>query len=197
MIIRKTLALVFCLGLSLAGSAKGAEPRPVDFETEIRPLLQSRCGECHGPKTQTSDLRLDARHAAFKGGLSGEVIVPFSSGESELVRRITSDDKDERMPPEGKALSKKQIDLFKRWIDAGAVWPETDYDRDARKDPRLEHWSFVRHAAGRFDGRSPSSHRPLYPPKTGGERFGVFTAGGPAGFDPQAVVGFARLAADA
>ncbi len=142
MSIRKIGILLLGLGLLLAESAMGAEPTPVDFETEIRPILTSRCAECHGPNTQTSDLRLDARHAAFKGGVSGEVIVPGKSTESELVRRIASRDKEERMPPEGQALSKKQIELFKRWIDAGAVWPETDYDRDAQKDPRRDHWAF-------------------------------------------------------
>jgi hypothetical protein len=72
----------------------------VDFENHVRPLLIARCGDCHGPEEQKGGLRLDARHFAFKGGDSGEAIVPRQSEESELVRRITSDDADERMPPE-------------------------------------------------------------------------------------------------
>ncbi|MBC8356203.1 MAG: DUF1553 domain-containing protein [Planctomycetes bacterium] len=119
-----------------------AEADEIDFEKQVRPLFIARCGECHGPKDQQSGLRLDARHAALKGGDSGVAIVPGNSGKSELLRRVTSSDKDERMPPEGDALSKPEVDLLTRWIDRGAAWPETEYDRLAKIDPRLEHWAF-------------------------------------------------------
>lgn len=116
--------------------------QPVDFESQIRPLLVQRCGECHGPKVQKSGLRLDARHAAMKGGDSGPAIVASRSADSELMRRVTSASSDDRMPPEGAALDSKEIELLRRWIDSGAEWPETDYDREAMKDPRRDHWSF-------------------------------------------------------
>ncbi len=115
---------------------------PVDFETQIRPILKTRCAECHGPNKQTSDLRLDARHTAFKGGVSGPVIEPRKSAESELIRRIESEDKDERMPPGAKPLPKAEIELLNKWINQGAKWPETEYDRQAVIDPRTKHWSF-------------------------------------------------------
>ncbi len=138
----RTRAVLFCLFLAMTIRAEGEEAKPIDFEKQIRPIFISRCGACHGPKKQTSDLRLDARHGAFQGGVSGEVIVPGKSGESELFRRVASLDPDERMPPAGKALSKEEIELLRRWIDAGAKWPETEYDRNAKKDPRREHWAF-------------------------------------------------------
>lgn len=123
-----------------ARDAVAAEP--LDFETKIRPLLIKRCGNCHGPEQQKSGLRLDAKLAAFKGGDGGPVIVAGNSAESELLRRVTTSDPDERMPPDGAPLTKVEIDLLRRWIDSGAKWPETDYDRAAARDPRLEHWSF-------------------------------------------------------
>jgi hypothetical protein len=115
---------------------------PFNFETRVRPLLVKRCGACHGASKQNSGLRLDAKHAAFKGGDGGPVIVPGKSDESELLQRVTTADLDERMPPEGAPLTKVEIELLRRWIDSGANWPETDYDREAARDPRLEHWSF-------------------------------------------------------
>lgn len=115
---------------------------PVNFEAQIRPLLVKHCGTCHGPSEQKSGLRLDAKHAAFKGGDGGPVIAAGKSGESELLRRVATADLDERMPPEGSGLTKSEIELLRRWIDAGASWPETDYDREAAKDKRLDHWSF-------------------------------------------------------
>lgn len=115
---------------------------PIDFESQIRPLLVQRCGECHGPKVQKSGLRLDARHAAMKGGDGGPAIVASRSADSELIRRVTSASSDDRMPPEGPALDSGEIELLRQWIDSGAEWPETDYDREAMKDPRRDHWSF-------------------------------------------------------
>ncbi len=114
----------------------------VDFEKQIRPLLLQKCGECHGPDDQTSDLRLDARHAAFKGGSSGPVIVAGDSKASELIRRITTADTDQRMPPDDTPLSQDEIRLLTSWIDNGAKWPETEYDRQAARDPRRDHWAF-------------------------------------------------------
>ena len=115
---------------------------PLDFETQIRPLLIQHCAKCHGAKIQKNALRLDAKHAAFKGGDGGPVIVPGKAEDSELFRRITSDIAEERMPPEGQRLDASAIELLQRWIDAGADWPETDYDRESVRDPRLDHWAW-------------------------------------------------------
>ena len=114
----------------------------MDFERLIRPLLKQHCAECHGAKTQKSGLRLDVRHTAFKGGDSGPVIVPGESSESELFRRITSAVAEERMPPAGAAMSGSEVDLIRQWIDTGAKWPESEFDREAALDRRLQHWAF-------------------------------------------------------
>jgi mono/diheme cytochrome c family protein len=128
--------------LWLSKAATGDDVSPIDFERQIRPLFFEHCAECHGPKTQKGSLRLDARHAALSGGDSGAVIEPGRSDKSELLRRITSDNADERMPPNGAPLSAAQITLLRQWIDAGATWPESDYDRSAARDRRLDHWAF-------------------------------------------------------
>nr|GDY20632.1 cytochrome c [Verrucomicrobiota bacterium] len=112
-----------------------------DFDREIRPLLQKHCVECHGEKKQKSELRLDAKVFAFKGGHDGPAIVPGKADASPLFRRITSTDDDERMPSKGERLSAAQIAAVKAWIEAGAVWPENATDRAAALDKRSEHWS--------------------------------------------------------
>ena len=142
-LFRNSLIFQLTAVIALWPSSDGAgAAETVDFETQIRPLLMQRCGNCHGALEQNSGLRLDARDAAFKGGDGGPVLVPGKSGESELLRRVTTGDLDERMPPEGAPLTLDQIELMRRWIDSGAKWPETDYDREAARDRRLEHWSF-------------------------------------------------------
>lgn len=113
----------------------------VDFDREIRPLLQEHCVECHGAKKQKGELRLDAKSFAFKGGHDGAAIIPGNSAKSPLLQRITSTEDDERMPPKGEPLTPSQSSLIKAWLDAGATWPENDTDRAAKVDKRLQHWS--------------------------------------------------------
>ena len=113
----------------------------VDFDREIRPLLQERCIECHGEKKQKGELRLDAKVHAFKGGHDGPAILAGKADASPLFQRITSSDDDERMPPKGDPLTPQQIRLIREWIDSGAKWPENANDKAALTDKRLQHWS--------------------------------------------------------
>jgi len=120
------LAWGACLGaLAFAGSA-GAAPGPVRFNRDIRPILSDKCLNCHGPDsgTREGDLRLDDETDAKldRGGYAA--IVPGQASASELIRRITSDDESEQMPPSesGKHLTAKEIELLKRWVAEGAEW---------------------------------------------------------------------------
>ncbi|WP_395743172.1 DUF1553 domain-containing protein [Prosthecobacter sp.] len=113
----------------------------VDFDQDIRPLLQRHCVECHGEKKQKGELRLDAKVFAFKGGHEGKAIVAGDAAHSLLLQRIASADDDERMPPKGEPLSETQIALVRAWIAAGAVWPENAADKAAAVDKRLQHWA--------------------------------------------------------
>ncbi len=134
-----------------------------DFEERIRPLLLQRCGDCHGPAVQKGGLRLDARSAFFKGGDSGPVIAVDQPASSELLRRLRATDPDIRMPPEGPRLPAAEIELLDLWIKDGADWPESDYDRAALRDPRLQHWAFqpLRPEAPPSDSALPPSADPI------------------------------------
>ncbi|HVW00825.1 MAG TPA: PSD1 and planctomycete cytochrome C domain-containing protein, partial [Planctomycetaceae bacterium] len=107
------------------------------YQKDVKPLLQARCGSCHGSVKQKGDLRLDAGALILKGG-SGPVVVPGKSDESELIARVLSPDDNERMPPEGARLSAAQVDLLRGWIDAGAAYPQ---DEVIPRKPS-EHWAF-------------------------------------------------------
>jgi hypothetical protein len=98
---------------------------PVDFSRDIQPLLAKRCFSCHGPDTREGGLRLDQAAGATAELDSGSrAIVPGTSSESEILARITSDDPDIQMPPEGPRLTGPQVDVITRWIDEGAEWKE-------------------------------------------------------------------------
>lgn len=110
-----------------------AEPAP-DFVGDVQPIFAAHCSKCHGPAKQLGGLRLDERAAALAGGDSGAVILPGKAAASHLIERVTSADDDIRMPPEGERLSAEQIEVLRRWIDGGAVWPESDTAKET-------HWS--------------------------------------------------------
>ncbi len=126
--------------LLLAVASLGAA---VDFDREIRPLLQERCVECHGSKKVKSNLRLDAKMHAVKGGESGPAFVAGDPAKSLLYDRITTQDAETKMPPKGKPLTAAQTEKIRQWIAEGAVWPENADDQAARRDPRLDHWSVL------------------------------------------------------
>jgi hypothetical protein len=119
----------------------------IDFNRQVRPILAENCFACHGPdqKQRKAKLRLDTKEGAFarlRGG--GFAIVPKNATESALLRRITSNDPAQHMPPpkSGKSLKPEQIAILRQWIEQGAPWSS--------------HWAFV------------PPQRPLLPKVTAG-----------------------------
>ncbi|MEI8019569.1 MAG: c-type cytochrome domain-containing protein, partial [Schlesneria sp.] len=74
---------------------------PVDYLRRIKPVFQARCYACHGVLKQEAGLRLDTAALVLKGSESGAVIKPGEVESSSLLRRVSSLDDAERMPPEG------------------------------------------------------------------------------------------------
>jgi uncharacterized protein DUF1553/uncharacterized protein DUF1549/cytochrome c/F5/8 type C domain-containing protein len=128
------LALLSVLSWSdLRSSA--ADPKAIDFNRDIRPVLSNTCYHCHGPdeKERQVGLRLDTQDGMTAKLESGKVaIVPGRPEVSELVRRVTTTDADERMPPagSGKKLEAREIELLTEWIKQGA--------------PYAKHWSYLK-----------------------------------------------------
>ncbi len=127
---------LFLFGLQLSNSfnqqilaMEYAEPKKVQFNRDIRPILSDNCFHCHGPdnKTRQADLRLDNE----EGLKTEKLLVPGSPDKSELYRRLLTNDADERMPPADshKQLSQSQIETIKQWIEQGAEYQS--------------HWAFL------------------------------------------------------
>ncbi len=116
----------------------GAQAK-VDFVRDIQPIFQTSCSPCHMSETPKAELRLDVKALALKGGISGQVILPGNSKDSRLLHRVLGLNGEKRMPLGREALSPAQIDLIKRWIDEGAVMPETQNSKLETKP----HWAFV------------------------------------------------------
>ncbi len=124
---RRLITGIILVGTWCAASgARAADVDRIEFNRDIRPILADRCFPCHGPDAgrRKAGLRLDTDKGA-KADLGGRsAVVPGKPDESELLDRITSADKSQRMPPikSGKEVSAKEIDLFRRWIAQGAEY---------------------------------------------------------------------------
>jgi len=97
----------------------------IDYNTQVKPILNKKCIACHGGVKAKSDFSLLFREDALKAARSGKYpIVPGEPGKSEMIRRITHNDPDERMPYKHDPLTKEEISILKKWIKQGAEWGE-------------------------------------------------------------------------
>jgi hypothetical protein len=134
-------------------AARGDESQGVDFAAEIQPLLRQRCTSCHGGVKREGGLSFVDRRSALSEIDSGaHAIIPEKPEESELLRRVAAEDPDERMPPTGEPLNAEQIALLRRWISAGAEWPEhwSLAPLQRRPLPRVPEASWVRNPIDLF-----------------------------------------------
>ncbi|MEM0969230.1 MAG: DUF1549 domain-containing protein, partial [Verrucomicrobiota bacterium] len=95
----------------------------VDFEKDIRPILEFRCVECHRDGVLEGELRMDSLQALLEGGYSGPALVQKDPDKSLMLERILlpGDDPD-IMPPKGKPLTSEEAGKIRKWIEAGAPW---------------------------------------------------------------------------
>jgi hypothetical protein len=121
-------AIVLAVGLTGGRTFANASDQ-VQFNRDVLPILSANCFACHGPDAESrqAELRFDIRQGAVDAG----AIVPGSAADSELIRRINSQDEWEVMPPHEskKSLTSDQRAILARWIDEGASYEK--------------HWSFV------------------------------------------------------
>lgn len=127
--------------LTSTGSMPGAlsERQIADLNLEVRSIFAHNCYKCHSAEKIKGELRLDRKDFVFKGGESGEVIVPGHPEESEMIRRLLLPrDDEESMPPKGKSLAEKEIETLQFWIRAGAPWPDNADEKSVYRVAALE-----------------------------------------------------------
>jgi mono/diheme cytochrome c family protein len=139
------LALLSLLALLttslLARTLPADEASAVNYDRDIRPLLNRHCVECHGPARQQAGLRLDTAALAISGGDSGAGLVPGEAAKSRILLAVTGEsDEASQMPLDRDPLSEPEIDLLRRWIAGGAQHPENEVAAEARIES--DHWAF-------------------------------------------------------
>ena len=125
--IQLVLTCLIALAAAPALAQPGAGSGPtVAFNRDIRGILADNCFACHGPdeKKREARLRLDTGRGAFRDRGGYAVVAPRQPDRSELMRRVTTDNDDERMPPAGagKKLSPHEVALLRAWIEQGGEW---------------------------------------------------------------------------
>jgi len=123
---------------------------PVDFNAEVKPIFNKKCITCHGGVRRKADFSLLFRSEALGKTESGKpAIVPGHPEKSEMIRRISLKDPEDRMPYKHEPLTPEEIDILKRWIKEGAKWGD--------------HWAYI-------------PVKPVEPPKPAGSYFGLIPA---------------------
>jgi mono/diheme cytochrome c family protein len=100
------------------------------LHAEVLTILSDNCFACHGPDgaKRKAGLRLDTPEGLLAVTKHGAAVVPGNAALSRVIQRI--EDTADPMPPESHpALSEKQKQTLRQWINAGAVQPQ--------------HWAFV------------------------------------------------------
>ena len=96
----------------------------IDYNSEIQPIFNSNCINCHSGSDAEEDLSLTSYNNVMNGGDSGDVVIPYDHTNSLLWQYINSS----YMPPYGSGndlLTTDQINLIAQWIDEGA-FPESN-----------------------------------------------------------------------
>ncbi len=120
------LLTVFASAFASSADSAAAARNPASFSRDVLPILSENCFQCHGPdeRQRQAELRLDNE-------LDAVVVLNRPGGiQSELLRRIESEDRDEVMPPPdvNLTLTDAQKATLRRWILSGSEWQQ--------------HWSF-------------------------------------------------------
>ncbi|GAC1531446.1 MAG: PSD1 and planctomycete cytochrome C domain-containing protein [Sediminibacterium sp.] len=115
----------------------------VDFNAEVKPILNKKCITCHGGVKRQADFSLLFRSEALAKTKSGKpAIIPGDPEHSEMIRRIRLKDPEDRMPYHHEPLNDKEIKILSRWIKQGAKWGD--------------HWAYLPVQKVAVPGTAPS-----------------------------------------
>ena len=126
----RTIWLLLVGAWLFARPALAAQPQAVTsekavlFETDVLPIINSHCLQCHGGVHQKNGLDLRTLPTALQGGQSGAVIVPGKPDESLLWKKLSAD----AMPKTDNKVSAANKNIIRDWITAGAKGIERKKD---------------------------------------------------------------------
>ena len=107
-----------------------------DFVHEVAPILSKKCIECHTEAKKKGGFSMNTEEAFRQGSENGPVVDVKDPAKSLILELISTDDEDLRMPPKGKPLDDKQVEIITAWVTAGAKWePDFSFKKPAYEPP--------------------------------------------------------------
>lgn len=162
----RTANTLACLAMLVLPAVSAVPVRAADSDqksdklaTQAQSLLTSRCGKCHGEQNREGGLRFLSRRDLITRNDSGDPAIDLAHPDrSELLRRVTSRDEADQMPPEGERLTQAEVRLLREWIQAGVTWPAADsssrhwaYQPVVRPSlPAVQRQAWIRNEIDRF-----------------------------------------------
>ncbi len=121
----KKILIVFVLAIIATSFVLLTSEDKIDYSTQVKPIINKNCITCHGGVRAKGNFSLLFREEALAKTKSGKyAIVPGDPGNSEMIRRITLNDPEERMPYHHEPLTKEEINILRQWVKQGAPWGE-------------------------------------------------------------------------
>ena len=93
----------------------------VDFNAQIRPILERNCLACHGSVNPRRGLNLETRDTANNSWRGGPVIIPEHPERSMMLQVILLAS---TSPNDPHKISTNDRLLIETWIKEGAYWPD-------------------------------------------------------------------------
>lgn len=87
---------------------------------DVQPVFKKYCYDCHSAAVKMGSLDLETYEGIQRGGNHGTIVVPGKSDESRLYLTVAGKIKP-MMPMDGRKLADGELEVIKRWIDAGAI----------------------------------------------------------------------------
>ena len=153
------------LAVMVVTATRAEAQNPDTFTSDIRPIMERTCWDCHGEEFQRSGLDLRTRDLALTGGIAGPAIVPGRADQSLLYRMIAGLE-EPLMPRDGPSLSDAEVAAVGAWIDGGAHWDDGPTvavvaGRDVTEElppGAREAWAFQLPVAGTVPTALPFEH---------------------------------------
>ncbi len=127
---KKILLVSCCLLLAASVFIFSTSRKAIDYNTQVKPILNKKCITCHGGVKRKAGFSLLFRPEALAKSESGKfAIIPGDPDHSEMIRRINLKDPEERMPYKHEPLNEEEKSILFNWIIEGAVWGD--------------HWAYI------------------------------------------------------
>jgi len=99
--------------LVFAAALTGPLLAEADFVHEVVPILKKHCAECHTDIKRKGGLSMNTEQSFLEGSETGSIIDKVHLEKSLILDLISTHDEDLRMPPKGKGLDEKEVDIVK------------------------------------------------------------------------------------